>query len=333
MKRYNPIWKFTGKHADILNQQATSIILTDTDGRQADNVRIQLTGINRDGMPNINETVKLAIGYQDARDKMLFDKGEFLLSRPRLSLTNNTATLTAVSAKFKPNDESGFDVKRVRTFQNKTLKEIFTALTEAHGYSIIIDEKLGKQIVTQFEQAESDHGTIYKLAKQFDAVAKPLGAYNGTYVFGPKGSNLTLLSNQKVARNYTLYPNEHIQSLELIAYARDTYLGAQCEWQCLDKAELVKVQVGKPKYKFIGQRADETSARQACEAELKRMRRMGKRIRCTVVGDPELVCEGMVNFDNSFPSQYQGSWSIDEVVHRLTVSGYVTTFTASVLVD
>lgn len=330
---YNPIFQFTGKHADILNRHTTSLVLTDSDGRQADNVRIQLTGINREGIPDINETIQLSLGYRDGEDVRLYDKGEFLISRPRLSLVQNTVTINGVSARFKPKDETAFDTKKIRTFQNKTVKEILTALIDPHGYTPIIDENLGSQVVTQFEQAESDHEAIYKLAEQFAAIAKPLGAFSGTYVFGPRGSNLTILENQKVARQYSLYPNNVIQSLELIAYSRDTYLGVECEWQCLDKAQMNTVRVGKPKYKYIGQRADEVSARQAAKAELKRMQMKGRRIRCTVIGDPELVTEGIASFDSTFPSQYRGDWSIDHVIHRLNSSGYTSVFTATLLIS
>lgn len=333
MERYHPIWRFEGKHADVLNRYTTSLVLTDNDGRQADSVRIQLGGMQKQGIPNIKEEIGLAIGYADENGRKLYDKGAYLISRPKLSLNNNSVLINAVSAKFARNDKSGFTVKKSRTFIDRTVKQIFEALTQPHGYEIVIDEKLGAKVVTQFEQSQSDSATIHKLATQFDSTAKPLGAYSGTYVMGPKGSNLTLLENQKVARNYSLKNNKDIQSLELTAYSRDFFLGVECPWQCLDKAERFYVKVGQEKFKRIAQRSDELSARQAAEAELKTMQRKGRQIRCVVLGDPKLVSEGIASFDNAFPSQYQGQWSIDTVIHTLNANAYTTTFTASALID
>ncbi|WP_163834729.1 contractile injection system protein, VgrG/Pvc8 family [Spartinivicinus ruber] len=306
----------TGAHAKIINQRLISWELTDADGHQSDQLKLVVDAEGLPGLPKEGERIGLILNYQGVP----YDKGEFLITRINAKLFPMEITIVATAAPFQVKDDSAFKKRRSQSYEQYTLGVLFENIVKKHGFLPRVDPALAKIIVSHVDQTdETDMSFITRLARQYDAVAKPI---NKLYVLAKKGQLKSIsgkkLSTVKVGLPANNQPTNHnFINAHATLPSRGKYNGVVTLWWDGKAAKEREVKIGKPAYKKLRHLFDsEAKAREIGERQLRKVGRKGVNISLEMPANPLLVAEGLIELDGSFPAHMQGKWSIERVMFR-----------------
>ncbi|WP_125782816.1 contractile injection system protein, VgrG/Pvc8 family [Pseudoalteromonas rubra] len=309
-----PKVKVSGPGADIINRRLVSFQRTDVSGVQSDQLRLVVDMSGESGRPRQGAVIQFSEGYDDD----LFDKGQFSISRVIPRLFPPSLTIIATAAPFTPEDATGFKERRTRTFSDTTLGNVFRQCVQAHGFSPRVASQLDAIPIAHLDQTnETDAAFLTRVAREHDAIAKPVG---NLYVLAARGEVRTLTGREippvRVSLPYNNSPDaHHFINCQLEEPGRTSVEGIKAAYTDVQSGQEVMVAVGNAPFKKLRQTFDsQSSAQQACTAELVRVRRQGATLRMELPGDPSLVAEGLLVLDDSFPPEIAGQWSIDKVV-------------------
>ncbi|MGE1154964.1 phage late control D family protein [Pseudomonas kitaguniensis] len=312
---FTPVVELYGANAALFNQRLLEWVHTDTTGLASDQLKLTLDIEGLEGLPDLGGKVGLRVGYLESG---LVDKGLFKITQRTASLFPMRLVLVATAAPF---DMEGFKQRRTASHGPITLGALFRQLTTRYGFSPRVEPELDGKLIAHIDQTnESDMAFLTRLAKQFDAVAKPVDAL---YVLGRKG-RITSLSGKvlpdvqlSVTRDNRPGDRAFISAL-FTKTSRALYNGAQTSWWDAAAGIQRLVEVGFEPFKVVTQRyQNEDEARSAAQGELRRVGREGLKIDVACPGNPSLAAEGVLLLDESWPSFMQGRWSI----HTVTASG------------
>ncbi|UUN89977.1 phage late control D family protein [Pseudomonas extremorientalis] len=308
---YTPVVEIYGANAALLNERLLEWEHSDTAGLVSDHLKLTLDIEGLDGLPDLGGKIGLRVGYLETG---LVDKGTFKITKRTPSLFPMRLALEATAAPF---DVDGFKQRRTASHGPITLGALFRQLTARYGYSPRVAPDLeGKQIPHIDQTNESDMALLTRLARRFDAVAKPVDEF---YVLGRKGQ-LTSLSGKtlpdvRLSLTRDNRPGERaFISAKMSEGSRAKYDGAQASWWDAAAGKKNVVQVGIEPFKEVTQRyQNEAEARSAAEGEMRRVRREGLKIEVICPGNPAFAAEGLLLLDESWPGFMQGRWSINTV--------------------
>ena len=174
---------------------------------------------------------------------------------------------------------------------------------------------------------------LTRLAKRFDAVAKPV---DELYVLGRKGQIKTLsgkaLPDVRLSITHDNRPGDRaFIGASFTETSRAKYNGAQTSWWDAAAGKQRVVKVGIAPFKMVTPRyQSEDEARSAAQGEMRRVGREGLQIDVVCPGNPSLAAEGLLLLDESWPGFMQGRWSIKTVKSRgERKGGYRSTVQAS----
>lgn len=311
---FTPAIEIYGANQALLNQRLISWEHIDAAGMESDQLTLVLDLEGLEGLPTLGGKIGLRVGYLESG---LVEKGQFKVTRLTPTLFPLRLTLVATAAPFSGKDETRFKERRTASHGPTTLGALFRDLVSLHGFSPRVDPELALIRIAHVDQSnETDMGFITRLARKYDAVAKP---FNDLYVLA-KPAQLKNLSGQvipdvRLSVTSNNRPGDHaFISAMLEETARTQNQGCKtCFWD-IAAGKLREVIAGSAPYKVIRQKQpSEEEAKAIGEAEVRKMLREKYKLKVTCPGNPLLAAEGLLVLDDSWPDFMRGRWSIEKV--------------------
>ncbi|AZF20017.1 contractile injection system protein, VgrG/Pvc8 family [Pseudomonas sp. R3-52-08] len=325
---FTPVVELYGANSALFNERLLEWEHVDAAGFVSDQLTLTLDIEGLEGLPELGGKIGLRVGYLESG---LVDKGVFKITQRTPSLFPMRLALVATAAPF---DQHEFKQRRTASHGPITLGALFRQLTSRYGFSPRVAPELEREQIAHIDQTnESDMAFLTRLAKRFDAVAKPV---DELYVLGRKGQIKSLSGKAlpdvqlSVTRNNRPGDQAFI-SASFTEACRAKYNGAQTSWWDAAAGKKHVVEVGIAPFKVVTQRyQSEDEARSAAQGEMRRVGREGLQINVVCPGNPSLAAEGLLLLDESWPSFMQGRWSIKKVTASgKRADGYRCTIQAS----
>ena len=166
-----PQVRVSGAGAEVINQRLLSWERIDAAGMETDQLRLTLDTTGQTGLPQEGATLTWFEGYQGS----LKQKGQFIITRITPRLFPPTMTIVATATPFQTEDNTGLKQRNSRSFENMSLADIFMTLIRLHGFTPKVTSKFEQIQIAHADQVnETDLGFLSRLAKEYDAVAKPV---------------------------------------------------------------------------------------------------------------------------------------------------------------
>ncbi|WP_241906676.1 hypothetical protein [Vibrio splendidus] len=290
--------------------------LSDANGSDGDSLTLTLSSVNVDGLPPKGEQ------YQVMLDGV--DRGSFKISNRSFSIQPRTVDITMTVAPLSLKDNTGYRSRSNGSWHNTTLGQVIVDCVTPHGFTAIVAPELQKiEIENLYRTDESVHAFLRRLAKQYDAISKPVE--NGGFIFVPKGKavSATGLSIESIMLSLPLV-NEP-QSSKFVNVTgeldgRDDFSGVETFFTRMEDGTKQPVQIGRAPFKRLSQeQSNEKEAIQTASAELRKIQRQGRKLSIDAPVMANAFAEGLLVLDKSFPDVAQGKYSIDSV--RISGSG------------
>lgn len=308
------IIELEGDNSKQILKNLSSWTLDDNSGTTAD--RATLVVHDLDVLPKSGTEYKIKVNGEL--------RGKFQVSAVTEQLIPPQITIQLTPAIFNVKDKTGWREKRRKTFPPATVFDVVTSVMKPHGYKIRIDKDLSGIKTEHLNQTEeTDKHFISRLAKRYDAIAKPI---NGFFVFGKKGNIKTLSGGKKnavkVSKASLLYGQNSISYPSAIRFK-----GVKAAWRVTETGAHGNIEIGSAPFDRL--REPFQSAAQAterAEARLIEVIRQGQQFNATVDGTAGLFAEAVLTIEGFQNKRIIGDWSIDEV----SLSGNRTTYTARI---
>lgn len=315
---FTPIVRVRGAHAAMINQRLISWELVDDSGYQSDQLTLRVDTQGVSGLPREGDSVGLEVGY--AEDSSLTDKGDYKITRIMPRLFPDSVTIVATAAPFQVDDQTEYKKRRSRSFENISLGELFRNIVRSHGFEPRVAGDLDAIQLDHVDQSdETDMSFISRLAKRYDAIAKPV---NNLYVLARRGQIKTI-SGQSMQPVPVSLPadnkptNQSFINASADLASRGNFNGAIATYWDANTGKEEEVSRGEAPFKKIRDQQDSLlQAEEVASGELRKLKRSGIKIKLDMPGNPALGAEGLVSIGSGFPDYMQGSWSIDRVISR-----------------
>ncbi|MCE0871067.1 contractile injection system protein, VgrG/Pvc8 family [Pseudomonas alloputida] len=311
---YTPAVEVTGAGATLINSRLVDWEHVDASGVESDTLKLTVNIEGVDSLPSFDGKIGLKVGYEETG---LVDKGEFIITRTTPQLFPALLLIVATAAPFKVSDETGFKSRRSESYGPITLGALFRQIAQKHGFSPRVSPELDGLQIDHVEQSnETDAGFLTRLARRYDAVAKP---FNDLYVLARRGQLKTLSGKPMPPVTLSVTKDNRPGDRSFIAASMDQdsrvkFKGCKTTWWDGGSGKECIVEVGAEPFKKVRQRyQNEAEAKAAAEGEQRKIQREAMKIRIDCPGNPAFGAEGLLDLDGSWPSFMQGSWSIDKV--------------------
>ena len=301
----------------LIRDRLLQLSVHDAAGEESDTVTISLD--NRDNavqFPATGATLDVHIGPSDA----LVFKGTFEVDELSEPLDDDTLTIHGKASKMK----GSFKAPKDATFDDITLGDLVQQMATAHNYQPAIAPELASIRFDHIDQrGESDMNLLTRLAREHDAVAKPVA---NRLVVVPKGQSKTV-SGKDIPVIEISDPDN--SSGQITIQERNDYQSATAYW--FDEPNQKKVAEtagsGEPKFTIRKTYSSADEAKAAAAAKLKALKRGKATLSITRPLSPDIVPEGKLNLSNHKKSA-NGLWLVEEVDHVIE-SGSVAYTSAS----
>ncbi|HFQ4959188.1 TPA: hypothetical protein ACGUPM_002641 [Vibrio vulnificus] len=303
------MFKLIGTHSEMMMERLKSWRLSDGNGVEGDSLTLHINSDDIDGIPPKGEIYTVYLG------DVLRD--EFQISKRTVNLHPREVVLVLSVAPFSIKDESGYRERRSASWDDTTLGQIVADSVTPHGFEVFVHPRLQKIQIAHIDRTdESTPSFLHRLAKLFDAVAKPV---DGRFIFAPKGEARS--ASGKAIESVTLsqpggnnpqLPNFINVTIDLDG--RSEHNGVRAFYLSTGDGSRQEIKLGSPPFKTIGKdRNSRQEAEQACAAEQRKMQREGRALTIEGPPDPRVFAEGLIILDQTFPTAFQGTSSVDTV--------------------
>lgn len=318
-----PGFKLVANDADItaaIRERFSSLRLTDETGVTADTLEIALADTIADKpikVPPTGAELELWLGF----DGDLQRKGLFVVDEIELSGWPSTMTLRARAAIYEgtPKGKADMQTQKTRSWaKGTTIGAMVAKMAGEHGMQAAVSASLSGIALPHIDQtAESDISFLVRLARRYDAIAKPAG---GKLVFAARGEGKSV-GGADLPR-ITLEPGD-VSSYRMTLSTRESPGTVVSFYRLNGEAERHEVTVGEgdPVRRIRWQYPDQASARAAALAELARRERGQEQLSLELGGRADLQAEGIVALDG-FRDGVGGDWLAMRVEHELSSRGY-----------
>lgn len=298
-----------------IGKQLLSIELTDQRGLDNDTVTIEINDDEKNiSIPPAGAQIDVYLGWQG---KTLVNKGTFTIEEPEYSCPPRRLTLrgnaTHVAGKLgEKNEKSWHDV---------SLADIASTLAKRHNLILRLNSTLGSIHYAHVDQtSESDVSFLSRLCTNLDAICTV------------KANNLLIhpraLAQTVSGKSLPVFPLKESQCTDWrwAQPKREQKTAVKAYWQDVNAAQRKSITVGDASGTTETLRityANETEAKQAATAELKRQKRCGEFSVTLQHGQPELIPETPVKASDFKQQIDEADWIVTQVVHTLGTGGYV----------
>lgn len=307
------MFKLMGKNSDVILSRLKSWRLTDGNGTEGDNLTLTINADDIDGIPSKGEKYTVYLG-QVKRDV-------FEISQRSIELLPREIKLVLTVSPFSINDVTGYRERKSFSWDNTTLSQVVSDCVTPHGFAFFVHPGLQKTVIQHVDRTEeSTPAFLNRLAKQYDAVAKPV---EDKYIFVPIGKQTSATGADIESITLSLprgntTENTHFIRLSADLDGRSEFNGVRAFYVSTEDGTRQEVKTGSKPFKLLGKdKNSKVEAEQACATELRKIQRTGRKVSINAPVNTAAFAEGIVILDVSFPLAFQGKCSIDSV----TISG------------
>ncbi|MGN6329525.1 MAG: contractile injection system protein, VgrG/Pvc8 family [Rhodanobacter sp.] len=320
-----PIFKIIANDADItskIRERFKSLRLVDETGTISDTVEISLADHDpekRIKLPPTGAELEVFIGYDGA----LTRKGLFIVDEIELSGYPCEIVLRACAAPYETSKGGKIDLQTQKTRswpKGTTLGAMVKRIAGEHRLKPAISPGLAAIALPHTDQScESDMNLLSRLAKRYDAIAKPA---DGLLVFAKRGNAQS--ASGKERPGVTLTPMDGSDYRVVIA-SRDSAGTVVAYYRDTRKAQRREVTIGggDPVVRLRMAYADRVSAENAARATQRNRARGERRLTYTLPGRPEIIAESIATM-RGFRDGVDGEWLIKRAEHYIGPDGYRT---------
>lgn len=300
-----------------------SLHLTDEAGVQSDTLEVVLADhdpLAPLAIPKAGAELELWLGYDGAVQRM----GLFVADEVELSGWPGTMTIRARAAAYAetPKGKKDLQTQKTRSWPKGTkLKAMADKIAKEHGMQATVAKSLANIVLPHFAQTdESDISFLVRVAKRYDAFAKPAG---GKLVLAKRGDS-------KTASGDTL-PSITVNATDCTSWRmnqakREGTGSVVASWHNKHNARKIPITIGtgEPVKVLRHWYQTEDEAKSAAQSEYDKSQRARKSFSFTLPGNPTLIAESTI-VAVGFRAGVDGTWLIKRAEHMVTSGGYVTT--------
>lgn len=313
-----------GTITDAVRPYLVSMTITDKPGVVSDECTITLddtAGVL--AVPEVGAILRVSIGWQGSA---LVYKGAYTVDEISLRGPPDTIEISAKAADFT----GPLKAQRDLSYDGQTLGSILTTIASRNALDPTIDPGLAAQTIAHIDQTgESDGNFVVRLGKQYDAAAT---IKDGRLLFMPVGSDSTIgggaIPMSVIARSET-------SSHTFTASKREaSFVKVRARWRDHGKGETVFAEAqreGTGQTKTLPTTyPTRLEAETAAKSALARLARGECKLTLSLTrGNPGVVANGRLLVSGFRAEIAAPSWTIDEVTHSLSNSGYMTSISAT----
>lgn len=317
-----PEFRVVANTVDITNtisDRLVGITLTDEAGIQSDVIDIVLADHDPEKpiqMPDTGAELEVLFGY----DGVLLPMGLFVVDEIELSGWPGTMTIRGKAAPYNTSKGGKTDLQtqKSRSWPKGTkLDDLVAKIAKEHGMEPAVSDSLKSITLPHFDQTdESDMSFLVRVAKRYDALAKPAG---GKLVMAKRGESKSASGESLPAIQVTA---DMVSRYQMTLAKRDSPGTVIAYYHQNRSAKKIEVKLGKgePVRRLRHWYPDEDSAKQAAQAELDKRARGENKITLTMPGDPLLAAESPINI-RGIRGGVDGDWLVSRATHNMTKSG------------
>jgi len=325
-----PTFKIVANSDDItkkIQERFKSLRLVDETGTLSDTVEIALADHDSDkriALPKPGAELKVSIGYDTPHDMTLRYMGLFVVDEVELSGYPCEMVIRARAAPYETSKGGKKDLQTQKTRswpKGTTLGAMVKRIAGEHRLQPAISPALAAIALPHTDQShESDMTLLSRLAKRYDAIAKPAG---GSLVFTKRGDAQS--ASGKERPGVTLTPKDG-NAYRVVIASRDSAGTVVAYYRDTRKAQRREVTIGggDPVFRLRMAYSDRVSAENAARAKQRSRARGERRLTYTFPGRPEVVAEAIATLQG-FREGVDGDWLIRRAEHYIGSDGYRTT--------
>lgn len=315
-----PIFKVEVEGIDIsakIVDRLISLNVKDHRGLEVDSIDLELD--DSDGLLSIppeGAKIQVWLGWSNTG---LIDKGVYKVESTAHRGSPDVLSITA----FASDISEGLKQKRERSFNNKTIEDIFTTVSNQYELKPIIHNKFASKVIKYIAQNESDANLITRIADENDAIAT---VKNGHLLLLPRGASQTVsgLNLPRVSIMRTM-GDQHSYTT---GTGTDKVTAVKAFYYETNKSKKGNVVIGDnqdnlKELRFVHR--DKEAAEQAANAEYNRCKRGAKQLSYTLsLGDPSLIPEQEYEFIGLKQEIDEIVWLATNLTHNLSENGLTT---------
>lgn len=313
---WKPAFRVTVDGEDItqtLLPRLVSLTVQDAPGVESDTVELtvadHLPGARLE-IPPRGAEIDVSLGYGFSVKRMgLYVADSVEVSGPpdNMRIRGTAAPHGSTKSGQKPIN----DQKSRSWDEGTTIGDLVRKVASEHGLRAVVSGSLASLPLPHIDQVdESDINLLTRIARDFDAIAKPGG---GAMIFAKRGEiqmPRVSLTPQDVT-SWRMAVKLKPPAEKVVATYRDQPLADDIE-AVAGAGDLVR---------RLRQRFPTLeSAKAAADAEYSRSKRAGNQLSLTLPGNPDLVAEGRVSLSGFRPG-VNGTWLVSKVQHQIDKSG------------
>ncbi|MDX1301833.1 hypothetical protein [Photobacterium sp.] len=205
------MFKLMGKNSELILSRLKSWRLTDGNGTEGDNLTLTINSDDIDGIPPKGEKYTVYLG-EVKRDV-------FEISQRSIELHPREVKLVLTVSPFSINDVTGYRERKSLSWDNATLSQVVGDCVTPHGFALFVHPELQKIVIQHLDRTEeSTPAFLNRLAKQYDAVAKPV---ESKYIFVPIGKQKSATGTDIEAITLSLPQGNTTENTNFISLSAD----------------------------------------------------------------------------------------------------------------
>ena len=320
---YTPAYRIvasgTGWQSDITKKVADRLIdaaITDVAGVDAD--QFSMTLDDRDNAiewPAKGAKLSIDLGYLETG---LVNMGSYIVDEVEYAEPPMTITVRCKSADYA---NGVLKTQKNRTWpKDITIASIVKKIAAEHGLKPLVSADLANiKLPITHQTEESDLNLLTRLAKDYDAVAKPAGGY---LLFVLRGQSRD--ANGKPLKTIVIERDGKTE-IRVSDADRHKYKSVVARYHdtAAAKRQTVRAGIGEPTFTLKFAYPNKAQAQAAADAKLKALERQTRVLTVSMPGDPSVVAESPLQV-RGFRSGVNGNWVATKAIHRFSNTGYKT---------
>jgi len=321
---YAPAFKVVANDKDItaaIVERFVELRLTDETGFQSDTLEITLTDTDEANpvkIPPRGAELQLWIGYNGT----LVPKGLFVCNEVEITGWPGKMCLRANAAPYEgtPKGKLDFQSQKSRSWPAGTkIGAMVAQMAKEHGMTAATSPELQSVPLPHIDQSdESDINLLIRLAKKYDAIAKPAG---GKLIFAKRGNAKTVsgaelptISISKSGQTrYSMIVSTRDSAGTVVAFYRDNRAAARHQ---------VSIGTGDPVKRLRMGFKNQAMAIAAVKAEQAKRARGEFKLTVDMPGRPDMTAETNLTMDSTWRDGVAGDWLVTRVEHAIDSAGY-----------
>ena len=297
-----------------LQGRLISLTLIDKNGMEVDELTLDIDDTDgRLELPAKGAKITAVFGLRGREQ----NRGDYIVDEISHRGPPDVIGIRARSADFR----QSLLEEREKSYHNTTIGAIIADIAARHGLKAALSAELAGIAIEHIDQTnESDAHLVTRLAQEHDAVGT---VKEGRLLFTVRGVGKTASGISLPGATITRTENDSHDFTD--ADRDDRVTGVTAYWHDKKGAKRKKAEVGQDGYRRHLRQTynSETEAKQAAEAELKRIKTRARTLSLNLaVGRAELFAEQPLTTQGFKPQIDSVRWFIKEITYTLNEQGY-----------